>query len=252
MSEEKPYNELIKERNKQEKNFEEVMKNWRENLTKEDLEKIEQETESARKKNRLITVSIFSLFIIPFIAFYAVHGGTPFDDEYLEEPDDEESEEYEAYMQSTYAIMAGIGLPIIVWWAIPFAVDPFTKKENEIRLEYPLLGMDDDDLAVMATDRIEGTDMGDLMEAIESGRISQCPQCEEFALERRSLGGRAAKGVARGIGGIARWYASQAGGMSMVGSRGGVYDSITEDVAFSCINCGYHESDEEFVDRMRR
>ena len=43
MSEEKPYNELIKERNKQEKNFEEVMKNWRENLTKEDLEKIEQE-----------------------------------------------------------------------------------------------------------------------------------------------------------------------------------------------------------------
>jgi len=251
MSDEKTFEELVADRAKQEKEYEKEISNWRGNLTKEELDQMAVEKESGKKRNRLFTICIISLVIIPFVLFYAAYGGTPLDEEYLEEPDDENSVEYEAYTNSMYALMATCCLPIIAWFILPFAIDPFTRKENQVRLKYPLLGLDDDDIAIMASDRLEGTEMGALMEAVESGQISLCPQCEQLTLERRGLAGRGAKSVLRGAGGVARWYARQAGGMSIVGSQGGIYDSITSDVAFKCSNCGYQETDGDYIARTR-
>lgn len=251
MDEEKTFDELVADRDKQEKEFEKEISNWRDNLTKEELDQMDLEKKTGKKKNRLFSIFIISLVIIPFIAFYAAYGGTPLDEEYMVEPDDEDSEEYEAYTNSMYALVASCCLPIIAWLILPFAIDPLTRKENEVRLEYPLLGLDEDELAIMASDRLEGTELGALMEDIESGKISQCPQCEQFTLERRGLAGRGAKGVLRGAGGVARWYARNAGGMSMVGSPGGIYDSMTADVAFKCSNCGYQETDGDYLARTR-
>ncbi len=79
------------------------------------------------------------------------------------------------------------------------------------------------------------------VEAVISGQLKECPSCGEFTLMKRSTAGRAAKGVLRGLGGITRWYAKQAGGLSMVGSPGGIFDKMTGDAAYTCANCGFSE-----------
>jgi len=251
MSGEKKFDELVSDRDKQQREFEKKISEWKKGLSKEELEQMAAEEASGKKRNRLFMIFVVSLVIIPFVLFYAAYGGTPLDEEYLEEPDDENSVEYEAYTNSMYALMATCCLPIIAWFILPFAIDPFTRKENQVRLEYPLLGLDDDDIAIMASDRLEGTETGALMEAIESGKISLCPQCEQLTLERRGLAGRGAKGALRGYGAVARWAARQTGGASIVGSSGGIFDSMTADVAFKCSNCGYQETDGEYLARMR-
>lgn len=251
MSGEKKFDELVSDRDKQQREFEKEISEWKKSLSKEELEQMAAEEASGKKRNRLFMTFVVSLVIIPSVIFYAAYGGNWFDEEYLEAPDNENSKEYEAYTNSTYALTATCCLPLIVWYFLPFAKDPFTRKEEEVMLQYPLLGKDDDDLAIMASDRLEGTEEGALMEAIESGKVSLCPQCNEFTLERKGLAGRGVKGALRGYGGVARWAARQTGGYSIVGSSGGIFDSVTADVAFKCFNCGYQETNGEYLDRRR-
>jgi len=145
---EKTFDELVADKGKQEKEYEKEISNWMKNLTKEELDQMAVVKESGEKRNRLSTICIISLVIIPFVVFYAAYGGTPLDEEYREGATlDENSEEYEAYINSNYALTASCCLPIIASLFLPFAIDPFTRKENQVRLKYPLLGLDDDDMA---------------------------------------------------------------------------------------------------------
>ena len=91
----------------------------------------------------------------------------------------------------------------------------------------------------------------ELIEMIMAGKIFQCPSCQEFSLKKKSMSGRAAKGLLRGFAKYARWEAGQMGSRSIVGKRGGLFDSAVSDAAFSCFNCGYYESDGEYLDRTR-
>ena len=89
-----------------------------------------------------------------------------------------------------------------------------------------------------------------LVEMIMAGEISQCPNCQEFALKRKNLAGRAAKGLLRGFARYARWEQGAMGAShSIVGKSGGLFDSAAADAAFACINCGYSESDGEYLSR---
>ena len=252
MDEEKSYDELVAERKTQERDLEQAISSWKQGLSEEELKSLEEESASVRKKQRVLQpIVLISLVILPIVAFYAVYGASPVDEKYLEEPADDESEEYEAYMNSSYSLAAACCLPIIGWLVIPFGTDPFSKKEGEVRLDFPLAGLDDDDLAIMANDRIEGTEMEAVMEGVASGEISECPNCDEWTLMKKSVGGRALKGLGRGFAKYARWEAGQMGTSSIVGSSGGMFDSATEDAAYRCSNCGYSESDREYYERNR-
>jgi len=89
----------------------------------------------------------------------------------------------------------------------------------------------------------------ELIEMIIAGKIFQCPSCQEFSLQKKSLTGRAAKGLLRGFAKYARWESAATGNRSIVGKRGGLFDSAVSDAAFACFNCGYYESDGEFLSR---
>jgi hypothetical protein len=80
-----------------------------------------------------------------------------------------------------------------------------------------------------------------VMEAVMSGQLKVCPSCDQLSMMRRSAGGRAAKGLARGFAKYARWEAGQMGMRSIVGNSGGIFDKMTGDAAYTCTNCGFSE-----------
>ena len=73
-----------------------------------------------------------------------------------------------------------------------------------------------------------------------SADMALCPRCESI-MYAQGGGKRAAKALGRGFAKYARWEAGLMGKGSIVGSSGGVFDSMTEDAKYICSECGYRE-----------
>lgn len=109
--------------------------------------------------------------------------------------------------------------------------------DDQDSLESALQDAIDEDASEYEDDDLDSdTDIQALLAATEG--LGDCPQCGGF-MTAQSAGKRGLKAVGRGFGAYARWEAGAMGMRSIVGSKGGIFDSLTGDASYICTDCGF-------------